>query len=33
MKTDFESGDLGDFEEVFEGELFEGLRDVGMLVL
>jgi glyoxylate utilization-related uncharacterized protein len=33
MKTDFESGDLGDFEEVFEGELFEGLREVGMLVL
>lgn len=33
LKTDFEGADLGEFEEVFGGELFEGLREFGLLVL
>jgi hypothetical protein len=33
MKTDFESSDLGEFEDVFSGELFDSLREFGLLVL
>ena len=33
LKADFEAADLGDFEDVFVGELFDGLREFGLLVL
>jgi hypothetical protein len=33
MKKDFESADLGEFEDVFGGELFDSLREFGLLVL
>jgi hypothetical protein len=33
MKTDFESSNLGEFEDVFGGELFDSLREFGLLVL
>ncbi|MFT6148849.1 MAG: hypothetical protein ACJAUH_001535, partial [Saprospiraceae bacterium] len=33
MKTDFESSNLGEFEDVFSGELFDSLREFGLLVL
>jgi len=33
LKTDFDNADLGEFEEVFGSELFEGLRSFGLLVL